>query len=78
MPIFCSTSIKPKAVPNCLGLTIIGKVGISTELKRANDIPIMETGTQRAHSDYLSDRLVSMKSINAKVRKKTKQVAMMR
>jgi hypothetical protein len=57
---FCITSISPKAVPSCLGLTNIGKVGIIIEQNMAIDIPMMETGTHRTHSYALRSDLVSI------------------
>ena len=55
---FIKTSIIPKAVPNNLGFTIIGRVGITTVQKSATPIPIVETGTHLIHSYFLSSASV--------------------
>jgi len=50
---FCIISIKPNAVPNSFGATIIGRVGMMTEQNRPIPIPIKVTGIHLIHSSFL-------------------------
>ena len=68
--IFCNTSINPNAVPNSLGLTTIGIAGIMMVAKVEMESPSIATGIHLTNVHSRRDGDVSMKNINAYVKKK--------